>query len=371
MNVKTYPVKYLLFFLPFIAILCIELFILPIHTFTFRTWESLIVKHSFGVLKGPFYPNTKVSMIEEGPLAFRTPLAVKKDVTWVTDKYGYRKTNSPSKSHPVMIVGDSNIAGSGLSQHELLSEALERRFGISVYPLSPERLRVLHGNSMFMENPPGLVIMESIERGLRDPKVSAPLKPGEFQQPSSFSRLIRAIQLNGILQKFSILADRTLKGNMLQYLRARINRKGPSMDRMEMKSECPALFLHGTKVNSDFPMEQIEQISQRLKMSSDVLLKKGIRFIFLPVPNKETIYFKCLGIERPIFLDRLVQRLRELNVEVVDTLPAFEKAYQQRSMVLYHFDDEHWNAEGVNLAADLLEHQIRQEGFSFQEKTKP
>jgi len=371
MDLKTYPAKYLLFFLPFIAILCIELFILPIHTFTFRTWESLIVKHTFGILKGPFYPNIKVSMIEEGSLAYRTTWAVKKDVTWVTDRHGYRKANSPLNNYSIMIVGDSNVAGSGLSQQELLSEALERRLGVSVYPLSPERLRVLHSNSMFMENPPSLVIMESIERGLRDPKVSAPLRAGEFQQPSSFSRLIMAIRLNGILQKIAILADRTLKGNMLQYLRARINGKGPSMEPMEMKSECPTLFLHGTQVNRDFPMKEIDQIARRLKESRDVLLKKGIRFIFLPVPNKETIYFKCLGIERPIFLDRLVQRLRELNVEVVNTLPAFEKTYQQRSMMLYHFDDEHWNAKGVNITADLLEHQIRQGGFSFHQKTKP
>jgi alginate O-acetyltransferase complex protein AlgJ len=371
MHVKTYPAKYLLFFLPFIAILCIELFILPIHTFTFRTWESLIVKHSFGILKGPFYPDMKVSMIEEGSLAYRTPWAVKKDVIWVTDKHGYRKANSPLNNHSIIIVGDSNVAGSALSQHELLSEALERRFGVGVYPLSPERLRVLHSNSMFLENPPGLVIMESIERGLRDPKVSAPLRPAEFEQPSSFSRLIRTIRLNSILQKIAILADRTLKANMLQHLRARINRNGPSMNLKEVKSECPALFLHGAQVNRDLPMEQIDQISQRLKESRDVLLKKGIRFIFLPVPNKETIYFKCLGIERPIFLDRLVQRLRELNVEVIDTLPAFEKAYQQRSMMLYHFDDEHWNAEGVKLAAELLERQIRYGGFSFHQKTKP
>ena len=34
-------------------------------------------------------------MIEEGDLAYYTPWAIKKDVTWITDKYGYRKANSP------------------------------------------------------------------------------------------------------------------------------------------------------------------------------------------------------------------------------------------------------------------------------------
>ena len=31
-------------------------------------------------------------------------------------------------------------------------------------------------------------------------------------------------------------------------------------------------------------------------------------------------------------------------------------------MLLYHLDDDHWNADGVKLTADLLEKQIRQGG---------
>ena len=60
-----------------------------------------------------------------------------------------------------------------------------------------------------------------------------------------------------------------------------------------------------------------------------------------------------------------MQRLRDLDVEVVDTLPAFEDTYQRESTILYHFDDEHWNAEGVNLAADLLEKQIMTKPLSI------
>lgn len=355
-----YPIKFLLFFSPFLAVLCIELFILPIHTFTFRTWESLIVKHSFGVLKGPFYPNMNISMIEEGALAYRTTLAVKKDVTWATDRYGYRKANNPLREHSIMIVGDSNIAGSGLSQNELLSEVLERKLGVSVYPLSPERLKILYVDSLFMEHPPDIVIFASVERGIHDPKVLSPLRTGEFQQPSSWSQLTAAIRLNDILQKIAIILDRIFKGNMLQYLRARINRMGPSVSQIGKDPACPVLFLQGNNVTRNVPMEQIDQIGKKLKESSDVLAKKGIRFIFLPVPNKETIYFNCLGTKRPFFLEQLSRRLRELNVEVVDTQAAFEEAYQERSTMLYHADDDHWNAEGVKLAADLLEQQIRQ-----------
>ena len=359
---KRYPIKYLLFFLPFMVALLIELFILPIQTFTFRTWESLIVKRSFGILKGPFYPNMNVSMVEEGALAYRTPWAIKKDVTWITDKYGYRKANSPLRRHSIMIVGDSNIAGSGLSQNELLSEVLERRLGVSVYPLSPERLKAIHSNDLFREHTPDILILESVERGMNNPNTLSTLLSKKFQQPSRWSQFMLSIRLNDVLQKIAISLDRVFKGNMLQYLRARINGKKPSKSQHFTVSSCPILFLQGPEVNQNAPMRQIESIAKILKESSNVLSKKGIRFIFFPVPNKETIYFDCLKTNKPDFIERLVQRLRELDVEVIDTQAAFDEAYQKRSILLYHLDDDHWNADGVRLAADLLVKQIRQGG---------
>jgi hypothetical protein len=262
-----------------------------------------------------------------------------------------------------MIVGDSNIAGSGLSQQEILSEVLEKKLGVSVYPLSPERIKVLYSNSFFINNPPELVIVESIERGIQDSKALAPLRLKEFKKSSLLTKVKESFQMNSYLQKIAITGDRFLKGNMLQYLRARINGKGPTVDKLPSNSECSVQFLQGSQVNRNAPVDKIDQIVERLKESRDVLLRRGIRFIFLPIPNKETIYFKCLGTEKPFFLERLVHRLQEEHVEVIDTMSAFEKAYHQYSTMLYHVDDDHWNAEGVRITAELLEHQIRKGGI--------
>jgi hypothetical protein len=305
-----------------------------------------------------------VSKTEEGALAYRTQWAVKKNVIWTTDRFGYRKANTLTGKHPIMIVGDSNIAGSGLSQDELLSEVLERRLGVSVYPLSPERLKTLNSNGLFMEHTPDIVILESIERSSHNPKAFSPLQSEDFQQPSRWSQFMTAAHQSSVLQKITIILDRAFKGNMLHYLRARINGAGPSISQNSVIPSCPVLFLHGSEVNRNTPVEQIEQIAKNLKDSSDVLSKRGIRFIFLPVPNKETIHYECLGTMRPVFIEHLVQRLRQLNVEVVDTQAAFEEVYKKRSTMLYHVDDDHWNAEGVKLTADLLEKQIRQNGIS-------
>jgi len=354
---SSYPTKYILFFLPFIAAICLELFILPVHHFTFRVWESLAVKRSFGILKGQFYPNMDFRKQEEGDLAYYTHCAVKKDVRWVTDKYGYRMSNVTIKIHPIVIVGDSNIAGSSLSQEELLSEILEKNLGQSVYPLASERLRAVFQHNLLKKNLPEIVILASIERDI--PDGLSPLKPRDFITPSRFDRLAEAIRFNSVVQQIAVVIDRIFKGNMLNYLRARINGSSPSLRRVVARGECPIFFLQGASINVNASTKQVETAVERITKYDDFLKKRGIRLIFLPIPNKETIHYQYLKTKKPDFLERLTGRLEELNVEVINTQKAFDDFYQKTGSMLYHADDSHWNALGVRITADLLEKQIK------------
>jgi alginate O-acetyltransferase complex protein AlgJ len=123
--VRKYSIKYILFFLPFIIAICIELFVLPIDYFTFRVWETLSTRRSFGVLKGPFYTDMIISKTENGgDLDSRTRCAMKKDVTWITDQYGYRKDKFLQKRYPVIVVGDSNFVGTGITPDDTLANIL-------------------------------------------------------------------------------------------------------------------------------------------------------------------------------------------------------------------------------------------------------
>jgi hypothetical protein len=357
MALKNYPLKYLLLFLPFIAAVFIELFVLPIHQFTFRVWESLAVKRSFGILKGQFYPNMTVQKQEDGDLAYYTRCAIKKDVEWITDTYGYRKANSNVTYFPIVIVGDSNVAGSSLSQHELLSEVLERAVGQSTYPLASERLRALFQHDLLKKNPPRIVILESIERDI--PEGFSPLKRGDIQKHSLTDSMGEALRTNTAIQRIAITLDRIFKGNMLNYLRARISGTGSSFRRVGSSNECSIFFLQGAGVNRLSPDERVERAAGRLKEYRDFLEKKNIRFIVLPIPNKETILYKSLHTERPDFLKRLTRRLKELNIEVVDTQKAFDDFYSKTGDLPYHRDDSHWNGLGVRIAADLLAEKIQ------------
>jgi alginate O-acetyltransferase complex protein AlgJ len=351
---KTFVFKSTLFLLPFILALLIELFILPVDFFTFRVWEALLAKEYRNFFPGHFYPNMKISKIEEGDLAAHTRFAVKKKVRWVTDRYGYRKQNTKVQKHKVVIVGESNIAGSSLTQEELLSEVLEDRLKVSVYPYAPvDGIRSFLKDERFIKNSPDVVIFARIERELLDLDSLKPIKRGKW-----FPRLKRPVQENGVIQSLVILLDRISKMAMLHYFQAGLRRSVSTPNSPVSNSISsqygPIFFIQGRSANDNIAKEKLDRAIQVISSYNEALRRRGIRFIFLPIPNKENIFYKNLETPRPVFLERLISELKSHGIETVDTQKAFEETFQKNQILLYHTDDTHWNGNGVRLTADLL-----------------
>jgi len=331
--------KIILFSAPFFLLLAMEL-CLPIDYFTFRAWEALTVSwhhDRFSIcLPGPFYPDVKLTKIEEGDLGHHTPYAEKKLVTWETDTYGYRKKPKPGALPRIVIVGDSTIAGSGLTQEATLSETLGSVLGVDVYPLAPADMNVFLRDERFTGGPAEVVILAAIERNI----VLLPLlKPKEERYgPFLENRLIRRI---------AILLNRIRKMNMYYFVRAR-------------RSQTPRhvyggmLFWQGDEANREIPKNQYEKAVRTIASYSELVKSRNMRFIFLPIPNKENIYHDLLpSKEKPYFLDRLIADLQQHGVEVIDTQSSFEEA-REKGVPLYISDDTHWNEEGVRLTAGLI-----------------
>ncbi len=359
---KTFVFKSTLFVLPFILALLIELFILPIDFFTFRVWEALLVRKYRTFFSGHFYPDMEISKIEEGDLAAHTRFAVKKKVRWVTDRYGYRKRNTDVQRHKIVIIGESNIAGICLSQEEILSEVLEDRLKMSVYPYAPVGgINSFLKNERFTENSPDIVIFARIERELLDLDSLKPIRGGEW-----FSKLRQPFQENRMIQSFAIPLDRISKMAMLHYFRASLRRsistpkpRGPN----PISSQYgPIFFIQGKSANENVSRERLDRAIQVIRSYHEAVKKRGIRFIFLPIPNKENIFYKDLEATKPVFLERLISELKSCGVETIDTQKAFEEAFQKNQILLYHSDDTHWNGNGVRLAADLLAKAIEEKG---------
>jgi alginate O-acetyltransferase complex protein AlgJ len=363
-----------LFLLPFVIALFVELFVLPIDFFTFRVWEAVVTIKYRKILPGAFYPNMELTKIEEGDLVHHTRFVHKRVATWVTDRYGYRKKNTDRKKQDIVIIGDSNIAGSGLTQKDILSEVLEEKMKVSVYPLSPGSIDRYLKEERFAENPPDLVVISSVERFIGH---LPPLKKSKIRKVSQFTSIVKKTEeffrihfkSNRWVREAGVILDRFQKQNMLQFYRASLRRIGqPESERVPSNSvsskDGRVFFLLGPKANDDVLQEKFDEAVRTIKGYDDFFKSKGIRFIFLPIPEKENLYHESLHTKRPVFVEHLISTLRKMGIGTVDTQKTFEEAFQ-KGVLLYHTNDTHWNENGVKIAADLIQKEIEEEGISL------
>jgi alginate O-acetyltransferase complex protein AlgJ len=366
--VRKFFVRSMLFLSPFLLLVGIELFILPIDFFTFRVWEALVVRKFEFLLPGPFYPDRRVLKEEEGDLAHHTPHAVKRKVVWVTDAHGYRNEDSRRRPYEIVIVGESETAGAGLTQSEVFSEVLERRMGVGVYSLAPASMNSFLRRGRFAEHPPRVLIFARPERLITDlPRIRSGLRrtSGSFRDRlvERWNRVREQIEEMPWIQEAGILMDRIYKAPMLLFLRAGLRRCVSGSTETSLKSASTPygliFFLQGRQMGQGVSPLLLEEALQSLKSYQDLLHEKGIRFIFLPIPEKETLFYKDLGLKKPRFLSRLNSRLQEMGIETIDLQRAFEEALERDSILPYQADDTHWSAEGVRIAAELIDARLR------------
>jgi alginate O-acetyltransferase complex protein AlgJ len=358
--VKKFVRKSVLFSLPFILLALVEIFVLPLDFFTFRVWESVKVDTLKDMLPGYFYPRVNMIKTEQGDIAHHTVFAVEKTVEWHTDRFGYRNRDE-AKAPEVVIVGDSNTVGAGLTQSQVLSVVLGNRLKTWVYSFAPASLNTFLRDRSLVHDKPRVVVVATIEW---DIPLLRPLKP-ELASPSEFERRFMefrsTVKESRPLQSIAVPIDRLFKANMLHYYRASMRRavksilpQGAAVS--PQKPGVPSIrFFLGDLAAQDVPADRFDSTLKVLRSYNDLLRKMGIRFIFLPIPNKENIYHDLIpSKKRSVFLSQLMKSLKEEGIETIDLLSAYDEVYRRKGPVLYPPDDSHWSAEGVRIAAGLL-----------------
>ncbi len=363
---KTFLLKLALFSLPFAIAVAVELFILPLDCFTFRAWEALSVQGT-SIQTGQFYPNRELHKPDEvGWLVRHTPFEVKKDVRWITDKYGYRKANTDEVPR-VVIIGDSFAAGDALSHEEMLSEVLETRLGVSVYPLAPANIKTYLNDPRFIENPPDLLILVRTEEGAMNVR-----SPKRDPHKTAMIRVRRTLTDVGVIREVDVLWNRLWKANMLNSYRSQIrDAMGLGYHAIrgkDMEDGTPMFF-------RTIPMwqatdRQIENTVKRLKQCQALLEKQGTSLMFSPVPCKENIYRQYYpGGQWSDSFARLTDAAASAGVPTIDLQRAYEaEAARQGHELLYHVDDSHWTAAAVRVTADLI---VQQVGDMFEKPSDP
>ena len=369
---KQFALRILAFLSVFVLAMASEL-LLPIDFFHFRVWEAASVGRLALLLPGPFYPNLSFETVEEGDLGHHTTFAVRKKTSWETDQYGYRTANqSDGAVYDVVIIGDSNVVGSGSTQDNALSEVLGRKIGKAVYPLAPADIHDYLSAPRFKSHPPKLVIFERIERALWEmPVLSAnsgsntaagdyeirclpddELYLGQRREPGGpfvmdhhSSKHVVPEAMYGLVT----LADRLYKRNAWRWIRARLDAT-PTLG----TTRGGERFLGAESANRPVDGNTVACIVNTLITYRDIITQRGSRFIFLPVPNKENALHDLLNdSRRPIFLDDVVRQALEADIATVDIQDSFQKARGAGADTFFP-DDTHWSPAGIEIAAEQL-----------------
>lgn len=335
--------KLLLYAFPFLLVSVMTAF-QPLNLYSFRSWEALSVHTQRHVLlPGPFYPLKKLTMLEEGDLGHGTPFAIGKEVSWETDRFGFRKRDSDAP-FDVVVVGDSMIAGSGLTQSDMFTEVLQGKLSRQVYPYAPGRINDLIDDERFKASPPKVVILGQIERSV--------LSNGTIGQAGTFQK--GGTSHNRLYSDAAITLDRLTKKELLNYLKSKIDPKEVE------KRYNGMLFYQGDAALVSATDLEIDKAVSTITTYRDYFKSRGIYFVYMPIPNKETVYADFLPSKQTFeVLRKLVAELRKAGIPTIDMVTAFE-ASKQDGKKPFLVDDTHWSATGVGIAADLTAEHVRQ-----------
>jgi hypothetical protein len=343
-------IKIFFFLLPLFLLIVIDLS-LPVNYFSHRFWEATSVYNKLGriLLPGPFYPNMDMAMNETGDLGVHSPYEVIKKVEWITNKDGYRTRLSPDKHYDIVVIGDSLAAGSSLSQKEIVAEALSKNLNQDVYNMGGLRMTEFLNTDYIETHKPKVVVLIQMERTLTDVSSFSVSRKQDVvsRLHTKVQKYVTYFHAEKLIPVF-VIADRFLKLNMYHYLRA--NAEYLLDPKSVIKYDgSPMLFFQGEVANKEVPKDEFDLTVSKIAEVNKYLQSQGIQFVFVPIPNKETMYWDVFPKHvQPHFIPDLVQALRKNNVTAINVQDAFLKAMQKDKKVLYHTDDTHWNKEGVN-----------------------
>jgi hypothetical protein len=344
--------KLVVFALPIFLFMGIYLFVLPIDCFCFRTLEALIV-HSQS-LPGFFYSNYRIERNEVGDLGLDTVYAQRRHVIWQTDKLGFRNLPEVTPQNAdLVIVGDSFVFGSGLSQEQMLAQALSRRTGLRIYSYATADLNQFLDDPRFRNVRSRTVVYAGRENTMALIPVRGPGRPwGPSRRP--------------LMQEWTILIDRLSKMIPVRAAQSRIERKLSQLWNFFVYHERSGLdekyqlALDGSMIfrKSDIPAAKIfgetKRFAIRMRAYKMEFKRRGIRLIILIIPEDTTLYYSRIPLpSRPSHPEKAVRALQEAGVEAVDIAHPFYSVADDE--MLCQRDDVHWSPAAVELAAERVQ----------------
>ncbi len=275
-----------------------------------------------------------------------------------TDGHGFR-SHPGSKQGPVeiLLLGDSFAVSSGVNDEENLAARLEHWSGQRVFNAAgtfPTFERLEKWMGMLQMNR-GTVILQHLERKqiprnfwrtgvrmrfpfnlLHSPFENSPLK---VMVQRSF-RVLQDDRLLPNLAKDAVIIGDLPTGDVMLF---------PRTDASERHSP-----------------QQADELADSLTLLAHRLEGRGLKFLVALVPNKFTVYGPLL--KPPLVVDEhlnylgdLARALGKRNISVVDVTPNLANEAGARlpgGKYVYFLDDTHWNADGIDISAQVINRAI-------------
>jgi hypothetical protein len=325
-----------IFSIPLFIVCILDAVVLSPVFFTQRVWDGISTSNP---KMQYFYPNQHVEMDEIGDLGFHTNKAIKKHVIWKTDSLGYRN-DSIIHQPDILLIGDSFLAGSTLTQDSTLTSVLRNltHGKYNIYNIAPATFSSFISllNHSIIKKPKVIILLE-VERFL--------YMKADTNENYLLNKILNGEKSFAGLNEY---LDRFKKANSQKWFNALFKQRTgigfPSSIDNRM------LFFEGKK-----SMQHDSAIyvgSQRaISLYKEKCKNLGITFLFIPMPNKETVYWELVPYKKqPDLLFRIDTALQKANISTINTLALYNKEKGNGSW-LYHFDDTHWNEKGVQLVA--------------------
>lgn len=353
-------------FVAAIGSIWILLFIISLAYFEapeFRPWERLYDADS-----QRFAPTRQVTMRTIGDLGYKSwnrDLQAPRRTRFTTDRHGYRNPTE-SETAEIIVMGDSFVAGAGLSDEETVSMRLSAHLGAPVYNFAGESLNAparFFRDERFARQRPKIVIWAPVARGIK----ARPLFFGEDEpgdSPSLRNRLDSATDwLRARVETMN--RDNGLVREARFGLQGMLQRIRPNDHARTLSDGASILSLSLSEQNLLLTPEQrkIDHCIEMVAALAGILEGRGVKFIFSPIPESGTIYPELFDpaerrmLPDPSFLDRLIAGVRDRGIEVVDLRSVFSAS---RLPYLYLADDSHWNARATDLAAQAWSKRLRE-----------
>jgi hypothetical protein len=333
---------------------------LPLSLFAFRAWEGA---RRFPTAPGPFTPQMNYRRENAwGDLAslgnYPKDRFFRQEI-FTTDAFGFRNPSHASEVPPdVLVCGDSFAAGNSVSDAETLAAQVERITHLHVYNVSSMKVNLMNilaqADRLKMQS--GTVIMEYLERNpllyLGDAQYKLRSTRPENPQVSKVSILLRGFSEISPLQILSRhLYQRLLDDRIFP------NSQASEVIREKLRTGQTMLFLPEDVDDFAGVMDPIN-LKGILKLQKE-LEHRHLRLVLLLTPDKYSVYAGLLMRPPPVpavsYLDRVAKALHEAHVPAVNLLPVFQAhaaADLPQNLYLYWPDDTHWNARGIQLAAE-------------------